>query len=466
MAWYRKSTILWKLGTCIDECYCPSDEDRYRIRDEAQKATDKVRELDPLWERSRINEDPQYPEDLLPLLRDTSQLSCESCSEVDVVDPAHSPEEDAEIMDLPPTFPYHGKMDTPPDNAAAWKQKGNALNEQGKHDEAIKAFEGAIKVYDEAIRLNPKDAIAWNNKGEVLRFQDKYDEAIKCFDEAIKINYRYAAALNNKGNALDDQGNHDMAIDAYDGAIWLDFYYAEAWNNKGTALIHYGEYDDAIEAYDEAITINPYYAVAWYNKGKILKALGRTSEADVAFAKGKELGFTGNFATINESNEVYWYNKGEELLNASRYNESIEAFNKAIAINPIDVTAWLNTEYATDADDRPLPGRFYYDNKVAGSLSNGGTYRKSFVTLVDFRFMSKILTSLCGNRSDPESEHDVEQLISLLEKDYIELVVDVYNWDDPTFTDKLKAFKLVKAGVDPGLGYYRCRALPIYGSEQ
>jgi len=33
--------------------------------------------------------------------------------------------------------------------------------------------------------------------------------------------------------------------------------------------------------------------LAWAGKGEPLKALGNTAEADVAFAKAKELGYTG-----------------------------------------------------------------------------------------------------------------------------------------------------------------------------
>ncbi len=50
-----------------------------------------------------------------------------------------------------------------------------------------------------------------------------------------------------------------------------------------------GKYDEAIKAYDQAISINPQYANAWNNKGVALQALGRTSEADAAFAKAEEL---------------------------------------------------------------------------------------------------------------------------------------------------------------------------------
>jgi Flp pilus assembly protein TadD len=42
-------------------------------------------------------------------------------------------------------------------------------------------------------------------------------------------------------------------------------------------------------AYDEAIRLDPNYAIAWSNKGISLMALSRTAEADVAFARAKEL---------------------------------------------------------------------------------------------------------------------------------------------------------------------------------
>ena len=82
-----------------------------------------------------------------------------------------------------------------PQDAAAWLNKGNALYNQGKQDEAIKA-------YDEAIRLDPKLAETWNNKGEALSKQGKYDEAIQALDKATQLKPDYANAYNNKGIAL------------------------------------------------------------------------------------------------------------------------------------------------------------------------------------------------------------------------------------------------------------------------
>lgn len=99
-----------------------------------------------------------------------------------------------------------------------------------------------------------------------------------------------------KGNALLGQGKYDEAVKAFDKAIKIDRQYVDALNKKGSALNHLGKYDDAIKCYDEVITQkqdNQMAAFAYYEKSGILKVLGKTTEADAAFAKAKELGYSG-----------------------------------------------------------------------------------------------------------------------------------------------------------------------------
>ena len=61
-------------------------------------------------------------------------------------------------------------------------QKGNTLFDQKKYDEAIQA-------YDEAIRLDPNDAQPWQNKGIALARLNKYDEANVAKAKAKELRY-------------------------------------------------------------------------------------------------------------------------------------------------------------------------------------------------------------------------------------------------------------------------------------
>jgi len=149
-----------------------------------------------------------------------------------------------------------------------------------------------IQVYDDA-DFNRTDAYKFVYEGDVLLLQGNYTGAIEAYSEAIRLDPEYAIAWFNKGTALVDQGNYTEAIEALDEAIRLDPEFAEAWDNKGVALANQGNYGEAIEAFDEAIRLNPEDSWAWGFKGEVLRALGRTSEANFANRKARELGWIG-----------------------------------------------------------------------------------------------------------------------------------------------------------------------------
>ncbi len=56
------------------------------------------------------------------------------------------------------------------DDAKNWNFKGIVLGDLGE-------FEDAIKAFDEAIKINPELAKAWFNKGHALYELEKYEDA-------------------------------------------------------------------------------------------------------------------------------------------------------------------------------------------------------------------------------------------------------------------------------------------------
>lgn len=65
---------------------------------------------------------------------------------------------------------------------------------------------------------------------------------------------------------------------------------ADDWLKKGYELGRYRFYEDAIRCFNAAIELNSLDPLAWKCKGLALEASGRSSEADVAFAKARALG--------------------------------------------------------------------------------------------------------------------------------------------------------------------------------
>ena len=166
--------------------------------------------------------------------------------------------------------------------ALAYSNIGSTLNNLQRFDEALVAL-------DKAIRLDPNDARFYNNKGIALNELQRYGEALIALNEAVRLDPNDARFYNNKGIALQGLQRDRAALVAYDRAIQLNPNNAAAYNNKGFALDELQRYDEALVAYDHAIQLDPNYVRAYNNKGITLQKLNRNREAQAAFTKAKQL---------------------------------------------------------------------------------------------------------------------------------------------------------------------------------
>ena len=165
-----------------------------------------------------------------------------------------------------------------------WIKKGDDLVNSGKHKEAI-------KCYDKAIEMDPKNAHAWHNKGEVLSSttsarglfinnQDRYD-AIDCFKKVIELDPRNAAkawvniakvlaGLNIKKNSNDIIMCCDAALDNQGTEIsdtGESFpYQFHAYLQKAQVFFELEKYKETFECCDKVLEINPKLKVAWEMK--------------------------------------------------------------------------------------------------------------------------------------------------------------------------------------------------------
>lgn len=229
---------------------------------------------------------------------------------------------------------YDKATELDPHLVDAWNNKGLALSYLDKYVEAIEAYDKAIRcnrnfvtpwrnkgyllgsigkhkeainAYKKAIKLDPNNAhIFWANIAWNLGSLGKYDEAIAACEKALYLKPKFHVALANKAWSLGKLGNYEEAIQAWDKAKEANPDYAKALNGKGDMLRDYGDYEKAIEAYDAAIYIDRSYAKAWNGKGKTLKKLGRTTEANEAFDRAKEFGYE-EVETEAESKVKYWW---------------------------------------------------------------------------------------------------------------------------------------------------------------
>ena len=146
-------------------------------------------------------------------------------------------------------------------------------------------FTTAIKHLSLALDDNRDSPALLTNFGNALQANGRLEEAIQAFQNAIHIDPAFSLAHNNLGNALQAAGKIDAAIAAFEQAIKRNPNYAQAHYNLANALLSTGATDKAIAWYRSAIAIDPGLTDAIKNLAKILMDRGETQEAATLFRR-------------------------------------------------------------------------------------------------------------------------------------------------------------------------------------
>ncbi|MCK9566752.1 MAG: tetratricopeptide repeat protein [Methanothrix sp.] len=190
---------------------------------------------------------------------------------------------------------YDNALELEPKNAEAWLGKGTVLSLWAGSINDKSLYEDAIKAFDKAIELDPQQTRGRLVKASALLNLGRYNESLKTLDEAIEAasqDTEKAQIWFEKAHLFAEQGNYNETAKALEKASLLDPKDKDLWINGGVLLSAVlGKYDDALKYYERALQIDPTDGYAWYAKGEALKSLGRNSEADAAFVKAKELGY-------------------------------------------------------------------------------------------------------------------------------------------------------------------------------
>jgi len=140
-------------------------------------------------------------------------------------------------------------------------------------------WQDTISLYEYVLKLTPNVVQVHNNLGNALQSQGRVDEAISHYEHALRIKPDHARAHNNLGNALVSRGRLTEAVNHYRQALQINPDYAKAHNNLANVLSSQGEFDEGISHFRRAVQIKPDYAEAYCNMGKAFQSQGRFEEA-------------------------------------------------------------------------------------------------------------------------------------------------------------------------------------------
>lgn len=246
-----------------------------------------------------------------------------------------------------------------------------------------KRYDEAVKDYDYALQLKPKDYMPHLMKGIIAHEHKQHREAIGYFNKVMAINDTCFDAYNNRAlsyallnindSALADfnkalelrpddkdaKGNRELllntmgaqgpSIEEFTKKIEKDPTDTKLWYERGGAYMLKKEYDKAIADFNEALRLKPDNDDALYQRGCAYDNKGMLAEGIADFT---------NILNRNPKNEGAFNYRGIMYGKSGKFDLAIADFEKAMAINPKGKDAYYNLGLAyhiMQQDDKACP---------------------------------------------------------------------------------------------------------------
>jgi Tfp pilus assembly protein PilF/TRAP-type uncharacterized transport system substrate-binding protein len=231
-------------------------------------------------------------------------------------DPGPSDDLDRVIADLDRT------SQRTPEDAQAYRDRGNAGASKGETDRAQGDYQQAIRInpnsasvsppvktssqpidpgpsddldrviadLDRAIQRSPEDAQAYRDRGNARGRKGDTDRALADYQQAIRINPNDPAIFHDRGLMWQRKGEFDKAIVDFDRAVRMSFSDPEIYSDRGAAWFEKGSYDRALADFDQALKINPALATAYVRRAGVFERKGDQERARANREQAARLG--------------------------------------------------------------------------------------------------------------------------------------------------------------------------------
>ena len=138
--------------------------------------------------------------------------------------------------------------------------RGNAKAQLKLYKEAVEDYDNAVSHKDKPflnvdpsptkLIYNPILVMLYYNRGNAKAELADYEGALRDYDETIRLDPTYSGSFFNRANTYADLSRFNEAIVDYDQAIQSGSLHAHF--NKGNALVFLGRFDEALQCYKES----------------------------------------------------------------------------------------------------------------------------------------------------------------------------------------------------------------------
>jgi tetratricopeptide (TPR) repeat protein len=216
---------------------------------------------------------------------------------------------------------------------AADANHAHALHLMGLLSMHAKHYDHAIEWNSRAIRQDPKPEYLWA-LGNALQHQGRHEEAFKVFEKAVRIGPHIAGIWTDLGVALVDLERPDEALLSFQHALTLDPRYWKAANKCALLMHQMGRLDEALQHFDLCRHQQPEQALVLRARAQVLRDLKRYEEALLDNQRSYALD-PRDANTCNNMGDVLEKFPG-------RQQEALQWFDRALDLQPDFVLALNN----------------------------------------------------------------------------------------------------------------------------
>lgn len=219
-------------------------------------------------ERMLMKDRAKRYQSLLEPLAELTKEDAQACSTCGTVNPAKNKfcgECGRSLQPTPDSSINARGVSSAPRTAEALTDEGYELTKRSD-------WEGAIKNYREAIRLDPKHSRAFSNLGFALNKQGRYLEAIDVLTRGIETTQEAVLLhrmFDSRGFAKSSSKQYAEAIEDYTRAIQINPMNPRVFYHRADSRAQLGEIAEAYEDVERSLELDPDYTAAHRLKARL-----------------------------------------------------------------------------------------------------------------------------------------------------------------------------------------------------
>lgn len=220
--------------------------------------------------------------------------------------------------------------------AAKIRNKGLKLRNK---DERVRYRFDALRIYQRARALDPRDGRAYVGMGQVLRQLGEYDAARRCYQDGCDATGGENAYIWQAWGTLEaEEGNVSRARQLYDAATAADKTHAAAWHAWGMFEKSQGNYQRARDLFVKGMRMVPHPRAnphLYQSLGVMAMERGRIQEAREHFKEGTKTEAGARSAALWQAWAILESREGNS-------DQARKLFQCGLVVDPNNRYVWLS----------------------------------------------------------------------------------------------------------------------------